>query len=66
MKINCNTPTCVGSYLGHDTTCKGQGASTYGSERTQGLCKDTQTRVLRCYTHPYTQTGVVIFLGTPG
>lgn len=53
MKINCNSPTCAGSYLGHDAACKGQGASTYGPERTQGLCKSTQTRVPRCCRHEY-------------
>lgn len=71
MKINCNTPTRVGSSLGHDTTCEGQGASTYRPERTEGLCKDTETRVPRCYTHTppthrYTHTYTHIFLGAPG
>lgn len=71
MKINCNTPTRVGSSLGHDTTCEGQGASTYRPERTEGLCKDTETRVPRFYTHTppthrYTHTYTHIFLGAPG
>lgn len=62
--INCNTRTGMGCYLGHDTTCKGQGESVYHPEHTQGLCKHSQTRVHRFHTRSH--MGIVIFLGGRG